>query len=318
MRLPLSCECAVYLMDVGMHGSYDGAPWSHFLVGEFGANASAMCDEMRTSPMNARYFTPADAELYAWEHNSSEPDPRVFDSCLYARESQQKMSLLDILILLVAFMLLGLEAARDQREQTEARFLAMLSCPWSRPTCTIGSISMCLARCCMKFLDTIFSLGVPALIPTAMLMLLTVQGCNSTDIILNGLSVGFVLELDNHVADTFLSNEYDLYTPTPKRLAFLPPLLTCHVRSLRGRMREEIETYFTKLGRQGLPKDLAGRDIVRRPFEVPARFVGMLFAFFAGFHRATSLGSDISCEMNFCICREIERCFASRCSLTQR
>ena len=208
MRLPLSCECAVYLMDVGMHGSYDGAPWSHFLVGEFGANASAMCDEMRTSPMNARYFTPADAELYAWEHNSSEPDPRVFDSCLYARESQQKMSLLDLLILLVAFMLLGLEAARDQREQTEARFLAMLSCPWSRPTCTIGSISMCLARCCMKFLDTIFSLGVPALIPTAMLMLLTVQGCNSTDIILNGLSVGFVLELDNHIADTFLSNEY--------------------------------------------------------------------------------------------------------------
>lgn len=68
-------------------------------------------------------------------------------------------------------------------------------------------------------------------------------------------------------------------------------------------MREEIETYFTMLGRKGLPKDLAGRDIVRRPFEVPARFIGILFAFFAGFTRATGTNSDIPCEMNFCKCQ---------------
>ena len=182
------------------------------------------------------------------------------------------MSYLDQVILAVIFVMLALMAARDAREQTEARHLTELSCAWTMPGKTTSSVTRSAGRVCLKFLDVMFSVAIPCLIPCALLMLLTVQGCTSTDIILNGLSVGFVLELDNAVADTFLDTE----------------------------TKEAIEVYFREVGTRRLE---AGDKLpVRRRFEVEARFCVIIFAFLAGIRRIGLPGSMISCEMSFCAC----------------
>ena len=41
---------------------------------------------------------------------------------------------------------------------------------------------------------------MPSLLPCAMLMLIIADGANSVDVILNGLAISFVLELDNAAA----------------------------------------------------------------------------------------------------------------------
>ena len=60
-------------------------------------------------------------------------------------------------------------------------------------------------RCLVFLIDLLYGKAVRALIPTAMIMLLMVYGAGSSSSILNGLSVAFVLHLDNHIPSTLLS-----------------------------------------------------------------------------------------------------------------
>jgi hypothetical protein len=46
---------------------------------------------------------------------------RTFDHCLYARQSAEQMSLLDLIILYAAFFMLTVEIASDGNEQNLAR-----------------------------------------------------------------------------------------------------------------------------------------------------------------------------------------------------
>jgi hypothetical protein len=46
---------------------------------------------------------------------------RTFDHCLYARQSAEQMSLLDLIILYAAFFMLTVEIASDGTEQNLAR-----------------------------------------------------------------------------------------------------------------------------------------------------------------------------------------------------
>jgi hypothetical protein len=62
-----------------------------------------------------------------------------------------------------------------------------------------------LACFSVKLIEVGFIVAVPALIPPALLVLLTALGAESTSIFLNGLAVGFVLELDNRVPEPFVS-----------------------------------------------------------------------------------------------------------------
>ena len=90
-----------------------------------------------------------------------------------------------------------MESSKDAAEQDEARFLRRACFPWTRPALTWQWLSSCIINAILKLLEVAFSRGIKALIPGAMILLLAQQGANSSAIILNGLSVAFVLELDN-------------------------------------------------------------------------------------------------------------------------
>lgn len=87
---PPRCFDCYYLMDEGMPGSNTNAPpWTHFLVGQPGVNASGICEAVRTAPENLRFFLDGSHSKYNYEMpwlRTGGEDPRTFRNCLLALE----------------------------------------------------------------------------------------------------------------------------------------------------------------------------------------------------------------------------------------
>ena len=190
LQRPLCNDCH-YLVDTSVSwGSADG-PWGHMLPGEVEGNVSTLCVEQLLSPENARF------------HGGDKASPG-FGSCLYARQAGEMMSVLDRSILLLIFLLVGIEAYADAHEQGVSMHLRRLVAPSRIPSCNFDSWCRWFCLLLIKVLEQLYSRAVPALVPFAVLSLMVTQGTGSCDIILNGLSIIFVLELDSHVPDIFL------------------------------------------------------------------------------------------------------------------
>lgn len=131
---------------------------------------------------------------------------RSFSTCLFARAARENQSFLDVLIMYFAFVLLAVDTAWDAREQSRADFVRARALPVRLPSTPSAAGALHMWACALvKILAVGFSVAVPALIPTALLMMLMGLGSGSTDVILNGLAVGFVLELDNRIPAAFIS-----------------------------------------------------------------------------------------------------------------
>ena len=158
-------------------------------------NASRFCiEKMLLAPEFARVQPlPDDSSTFTFEH------------CLYARLAAEGMSSLDLIVLQLCFALVALQVARDAKEQYTGAQLRQLCLPWFLPERTLESWQRLAATTFVIVLESVIEKGVPALVPYAMLSLVVSDGgTNAETIILNGLSVGFVLELDNVVTHVFL------------------------------------------------------------------------------------------------------------------
>ena len=110
------------------------------------------------------------------------------------------MSSLDTIILIGAFLLLAMQGAEDAAEQLNARRMRRLCCPWrlvgghgdDATFWNYRTAGRVVSSCLLKALDVGYSRAVPALVPTAMLMLLVVRGTTSSDILLNGALFAWV------------------------------------------------------------------------------------------------------------------------------
>ena len=90
---------------------------------------------------------------------------RDFTSCIYARAARLRMSPLDFLIMSIAFVLMGLETARDATEHSQASFLRKRTLPlrWpDRRMCRCGALARVAALSILKVMDVGFSIAVPA------------------------------------------------------------------------------------------------------------------------------------------------------------
>jgi len=308
-RFPKPPQCLdCYYLD-----PQEGGPetWTHTVVGElvWGTNASALCQEALDDPRNRRLFTgygtsdipgegrpPQGGErLHHYQnHSNYEPSPtnmlRTFANCLYGRQAGELMSSLDTMILIGAFLLLAMQGAEDAAEQLNARRMRRLCCPWplvgghgdDATFWNFRTAGRVVSSCLLKALDVGYSRAVPALVPTAMLMLLVVRGTTSSDILLNGLSVGFVLELDNAVPNVFLS-EY-----------MHEKIKTHYAEAVKEEHQRRRDEYQHQHGSD--PVELPDMTAQNRRGKLVC-FVTMMLAFTLGFYRMTGPESGIPCEM---------------------
>ncbi len=133
--------------------------------------------------------------------NVTEPREPRFGTCLYARAARENQSWLDVLLMLFAFVLLAADTAMDSAEHCRADFVRRRALPVRLPglreqgsaACASGGVlsaTLYTSACvCIKAIACGFSVAVPALIPSALIMLLLALGSGSTDVILNGLAV---------------------------------------------------------------------------------------------------------------------------------
>ena len=120
-------------------------------------------------------------------------------------------------------------------------------------------------------MDVVLLKIVPALIAPAMLMLLMSQGAASTSILLNGLSIAFVLHLDSTLPYVFLT----------------------------ATEQQAMTSFFTRVASHAGGIRLAGQPTAMqtyRIYEGPVRLVSSLIAFGRPFAHVTAVGGGITCE----------------------
>jgi len=268
------CLDCTYLSD--MFSTHEYTPWAATEVGIPSNNLSGVCDEEMSDQHFVEYFS-NDGGRYSLKNRSSYwsflpefQDLRSlsrkektlrntlygFPTCIYAHGRILSMSGLDKYVLVTAFLLLSLDLAADQIEQDRSSFLRFKSvspiCSKS-PATLIGSIIS-------KVVDTILQRAVPSLLPPAMIMMLMSQGSMSSEILLNGLSVAFVLSLDNIVPAVCLS----------------------------AANQERIKEHFSQVAHEAAPQ--------RAHPTQTSRVLSSLFAFVVPFFFLTSHTSNLTCE----------------------
>ena len=132
---------------------------------------------------------------------SKEP---AFARCLYVQKTFGLASKLDWFILRVVFLLVAMSMAEAQRQQQLIcrlrRILLPLPChmPLRPKNMTTGSILRRFGILLLTINEFIISLTAPML-PFGVVFLMLTQGIEASPALLNGLAMGFVLQIDNLV-----------------------------------------------------------------------------------------------------------------------
>ena len=145
------------------------------------------------------------------EHNASiyfaSKQPASFARCLYIQHALGKVVRLDRVMLYIVFLLVAMSMAEDQRQQQLMCRLRRILLPlWPlRPKKeTTGSILRWLGILLLTIFEFVISLAAP-LLPFGTVFLMLTQGLNVQSAVLNGLAMGFVLQIDNLVPSIFFS-----------------------------------------------------------------------------------------------------------------
>lgn len=281
------CLDCVFLSDE--HSVLPMTPWKTVQVGEPDTNLSSACNELLLDVPTRHYFhfgmnsdstkgRMYDSTIHKYDTNYTE----LFDtgSCMYARKHWQQMSPLENMVLPGTFLLIALDLAADAREMNRTSFLRRKVLGWRAPSRAAGASPMyfrlltllrLLVDSLVKFVDVVLMKIVPALIPPGLLMLLVSQGMDSTSILLNGLSITFVLHLDSAIPAVFLTNTE----------------------------RHEILRYFSAIAKRVDGISFAGQVTqlqTSRPFESPVRLLSSMVAFTIPFFFVTGIGTGVHCE----------------------
>ena len=134
--------------------------------------------------------------------------PASFDRCLYVQETLGKVFVLDWIILYVVFLLVAMSMAEDRRQQLFMCRLRriLLPLPLRPPKKTTASILRWLGTLLLIINEFIISLAAP-LLPFGVIYLMLTQGADVSSALLNGLSMAFVLQIDDFVPSLFLSRQ---------------------------------------------------------------------------------------------------------------
>ena len=199
---PTCRDCKVYVND-----NVDGGPRPYdwvfngsvpvgMLLSKDNKSASEICLEKRDDLDPVIRFV------------SDTNQPASFDRCLYVQETLGKVFVLDRIILLVVFLLVAMSMAEDQRQQQLMCRLRriLLPLPLRSPKKTTASILRWLGTFLLTIYEFIISLAAP-LLPFGVIFLMLTQGADASSALLNGLSMAFVLQIDEFVPSLFLSQK---------------------------------------------------------------------------------------------------------------
>ena len=176
-----------------------------------------------TSGSGLQFYEPSNSTVSASEHclrklNEKavalfEPDDSVYfggsaeppfaphyRECHFVKEALMTMSALDVMVVLLVLLLVAFGVAEDYSEQLHVRRIRQISLPLTLlPRArTLGATLRWLAILVMVATEFLMSLVEP-LVPFSIIMLLVTQGCDSASALLNGLAMGFVLQIDDLV-----------------------------------------------------------------------------------------------------------------------
>ena len=174
-----------------------GLPAVGLLFGTDNKTASEICLDTLDEHSSAIKFASS---------KSTQPADASFARCLYVQETLGLASHLDWFVLQFVFLLVALLLAEDQRQQQLICRLRriLLPLPLRPKKKTTGSALRWLGTLLVTTNEFIISLAAP-LLPFGVIFLMLTQGIGASSALLNGLAMGFVLQIDDFVPSIFLS-----------------------------------------------------------------------------------------------------------------
>ena len=147
-------------------------------------------------------FEPADSVDFG---GSAALVPPTFRQCLFIKEALSRCTMLDKIIIYLVCGLVAFGVAEDYGEQTCVKRLRQryLPLPWRPRARSRNDTLHWLALLVLGVQEFLSGLVAP-LVPSGIIFLLLTQGTDAASTLLNGLAMGFVLQLDNLVPLLFL------------------------------------------------------------------------------------------------------------------
>jgi len=120
-----------------------------------------------------------------------------FDNCLYVQEALLKFGALDSVVMVMAFLLVcfAICAERQQQLFNQHLRLMLLPPPWRSPKAAL-----------YKFIETLLAVLLPSVTLAMALLLFGGESLSSSAILLNGVAITFVLEVDDTLPNVVLSD----------------------------------------------------------------------------------------------------------------
>jgi hypothetical protein len=132
-----------------------------------------------------------------------------FARCLYVQGAYFTMSNLEHLVMMVAMIIISLACAQEWNEWSRLRWLRRrcLSHTALPARCDALAVFKWLATWIFRLIEALSMQGIVSLIPSVFLSMSFANGTDSVSILLNGLSVVFILTIDNFVPSALLNAE---------------------------------------------------------------------------------------------------------------
>lgn len=150
---------------------------------------------------NASEYCLAQLEALAPALTRAEPSKEPsFAQCLYVQAAYLTMSQLEKGVMTVAMIAVALAIAQEWSEWSRLRWLRRRCVPssaWPARPRDASATFRWVAAWTLRLIEVLSMQGMVALIPATMLLLLFATGVDSASILLNGLSVVFILTFDN-------------------------------------------------------------------------------------------------------------------------
>lgn len=136
-----------------------------------------------------------------------------WDKCLYVGTKLATMSPQDTIACYIVFLLTAGLITKDAMQHARARQLRQLILPllpllrsWASSPRSFAKLGSLCAVVIVKFSEMLLRNMVPPLVIVCLMMLILTQGADSASLLLNGLSVGFFMEIDDLIPQMVLSD----------------------------------------------------------------------------------------------------------------
>ena len=196
-------DCSLFSGDVEKEGGWTGAIRSIIGLGEL-ANfrfTKSRTDDRWPAVTNAfeycynQIIDPAVSEWVSGPSDDGEGRTSHIGECLHIKESMKKFGALDFIVMIIAFFLVCASISHERQQQLYCRYLrqTLLPPPYRD-----------LRAACLQLVELLTAALLPC-VTLSMSLLIFSGNMASTDMLLNGVAIAFVLVIDDELPNVILS-----------------------------------------------------------------------------------------------------------------